>query len=223
MFQKLLTSWGTPALTAAALFLTAGHAAARGGGGGGHFGGGGGHFGGGYLGDGHLGGYGGHFVGYRGFSPGSVHYGSYGRFRPSYGYRRYYRGYYPYYSYYPYYGTYPSEDDYLNYDSDGYSTDASASDAPASGSDVRTQPDQRVAITVKLPAHAKLWFDKRKTKETGPVRKFHSPPLKPGQKYTYTIRARWKKKGHTVTQMQKVVVSAGAHLRVNFPAPRKTG
>jgi uncharacterized protein (TIGR03000 family) len=145
-----------------------------------------------------------------------VHYGSYGRFRPSYGCPRYYLG------YYPYSGTYPSEDDYPYYDSDGYSTDASASDVPASGSDVRTQPDQGVAITVK-PAHAKLWFDKWRTKETGPVRKFHSPLLKPGQKYTYTIRARWKKKGHTVSQMQKVVVSAGAHLRVNFSAARKTG
>jgi uncharacterized protein (TIGR03000 family) len=74
---------------------------------------------------------------------------------------------------------------------------------------------------VKLPARAKLWFGKWQVKGTGPVRRFQSPPVKPGHKYTYTIRARWKKKGHTVTQTRRVVISAGTRVRVNFPIPRK--
>jgi uncharacterized protein (TIGR03000 family) len=43
---------------------------------------------------------------------------------------------------------------------------------------------------VKLPARAKLWFGKWQVKGTGPVRRFQSPPVKPGHKYTYTLRAR---------------------------------
>jgi uncharacterized protein (TIGR03000 family) len=53
-----------------------------------------------------------------------------------------------------------------------------------------------------------------------PVRAFQSAPLTPGQQYTYEFRARWKNDdGREVTQTQQVIVTAGAHVRVDFPVP----
>jgi uncharacterized protein (TIGR03000 family) len=161
--------------------------------------------------------------GYRGFSRGGFPGGRYGNYHPYHGYRRHLYGYYPYSSYYPYSGYYPNYDSYpYEYDYPYDDSYPSYTSPPVYGSDVGTQPDQIAHVTVTLPAKARLWFDKRKVKETGHVRRFKSPPLKAGRKYTYTLRARWKKNGHTVTQTRTVAVSPGAHVRVHFPVPRKT-
>jgi uncharacterized protein (TIGR03000 family) len=83
--------------------------------------------------------------------------------------------------------------------------------------------DSPANLTVTVPADAELWFDGTKTVSTGPVRLFHSPPLEPGRRYTYDIRARWQEDGRDVTQTQTVPVTAGADHNVSFPLPSAAG
>jgi uncharacterized protein (TIGR03000 family) len=245
MLQKVLSFGGMLILAGAAILWTAGPGLAAGHGGGGH-GGGGGHFGGGYGGGGHFGGahLGGYHGGYShgGYSYGSGYhpyhgYGNYNRgYYSHYGYG-YNRGYYPYYnSYYgytPYYGSYPY---YGNYPS-AYSYEPDTSSTPtyqASGSALSStsayepsgsalyappaaQPDSRVQLTMNVPADAEIWVEDSKTTQTGPVREFQSPPLTPGKRYLYEVRARWSENGHEVTQTQTIRVTAGAHVNVSFP------
>jgi uncharacterized protein (TIGR03000 family) len=68
-----------------------------------------------------------------------------------------------------------------------------------------------------VPANAELWFGGVKTRSTGAVRKFQSPPLADGGRYSYEVRARWQENGRTVTQRQRVLVTPGANITVRFP------
>jgi uncharacterized protein (TIGR03000 family) len=72
---------------------------------------------------------------------------------------------------------------------------------------------------VNVPADAQIWVEDAKTKQTGPVREFQSPPLTPGTRYTYELRARWTENGREVTQTQEIPITAGAHVNVTFPMP----
>src|SRR5262249_46726715 len=83
------------------------------------------------------------------------------------------------------------------------------------------QRDNSAHVTVKVPADARVWFDGVAMKSTGPVRQYDSPALKPGARYHYQVRARWKENGHEVAQTQEVRVRAGARVQVDFPTPRK--
>jgi uncharacterized protein (TIGR03000 family) len=52
---------------------------------------------------------------------------------------------------------------------------------------------------------------------TGSAREYQSPPLTPGSRYSYEIRAHWNENGQPVSQTQKVEVTAGGHIDVTFP------
>jgi uncharacterized protein (TIGR03000 family) len=236
MLRKIVSYGGTLLLVGAVIFATPAVGwAQRGGGhggGGGHFGGGGGHFGGGHFGGGHFGGGhfggghfgGGHFGGTRigGFHNG-LHHNGFGYYR-----RSFYGGYYPYYgSSYPYYDTYPYAGSSPAYDSGYYGSYADVT--PSYGDDYAyyanagSTPDSTPArLTVKVPADAEVWFDGTKTKTTGSVREYQSPPLTPGSQYSYEIQARWNENGHEVTQTQHVSFAPGRHVDVNFPVPTTT-
>jgi uncharacterized protein (TIGR03000 family) len=214
MFQKAFLSRGTLALAVAAVLLSAGPGQAQGRFGGGHFGG--------MHGSAAVGGF--HDGYYRG---GYQHY----NYRPYDGYRHYNYGYYPYYSYYPDYGSSAWPD---TASGPGYATtggnyppaydlapglDSSASGTvqsfyPPSGV---TQVNTPAQISLRVPANAAVWFDGEKTTSAGPDRQFQSPPLTPGQRYHYEVRARWVENGREVTQTQQVAVSAGANVNVSFP------
>jgi uncharacterized protein (TIGR03000 family) len=249
MFQKVLTYCGLPTLAAAAILLTADPSQAAGHGGGGHFGGG---FHAGFARGGYSRGYSGYSRGYggysRGYYPSHGYRSNYGYGR-NYGYRRYGYGYYPsygsypyygsYYNSYPYYGSYPNYENYLYDTSDPYYSTNLGSDSANGSADTSsngnsgpsypvatetngTQSDSPVNITVRVHANAELWFDGTKTKSTGAVRKFRSPPLESGRQYTYDVRARWKDNGRTVTQTRHLNVSAGDQITVRFPVRSKT-
>jgi uncharacterized protein (TIGR03000 family) len=79
------------------------------------------------------------------------------------------------------------------------------------------QPDTRAQIIVDVPADAEIWFEGTKMTSTGSVREYRSPPLTPGARYTYEVRARWTENGQEVTQTQEVKVAAGANVNVKFP------
>jgi len=236
MLRTTLSLGGTLLVAAALVFLTPGASHARGGGfhGGGFHGGG--FHGGGFHGGGfHSGFHGGFHGGWGGYRPyyGGYHYG----WRGYYPYYGGYSGYYPYYGPNYYYNSYPYDDDSgVSYDP-GYSNDDSqpalSSDTAAFGgpspstdqpSSASTSPadDTTASLTVNVPADARLWIEGTPTTSTGPVREFNSPPLTPGNRYTYDIKASWQENGKEVTQAQQVRVTAGTHVNVNFPVPPRT-
>lgn len=134
----------------------------------------------------------------------------------SYGYS------YPSYTPYPDVGSSPTYDPgYSGYEGDvtpsypdGYQAYYPPDAAPA-------QPDNTAHVIVSLPSDAELLFDGTKTTSAGSVREYQSPPLTPGRRYTYELRARWSENGQEVTQTQQVGVTAGAHVNVSFPVPAK--
>jgi uncharacterized protein (TIGR03000 family) len=219
MFQKMFRYGGTLLIAATVILATPslGLAQHGGGHGGGGFGGGGrggggfggGHFSGGNMGGGHFGGFErghgdfgrGHDFGRDGFRS-FVPFGFYG-YPYDYGY-----GYDPYY-----------------YDSYPYSSSSPTYDQSYEGPYTALMPneaDNMAHLTLNVPTDAQIFVDGTATSSTGPVRRFHSPPLTPGQNYTYNVEARWNDNGREVTQTQRVDVSAGARSNVNFPDARAT-
>jgi uncharacterized protein (TIGR03000 family) len=215
-------------------------------GGGGHFGGG--HFGGSHLGAGHFGGGGIGATHFNGGRLGSAHFGGYrGGYPYAYSQRRYgnhYYGRFGYYGYNPYfYGVYPYLWSGAVYGLGYYGLYGSQAPSyprgalPATPPAIAYQPDNppvtamtvapdgappqpaNIAdVTVSLPTDAEIWFEGVKTTTSGSVRDYQTPPLTPGSRYTYEVKARWKENGHEVTQTQEVFVTAGAHVNVSFPA-----
>ena len=189
------------------------------------------HRGGGHAGGFHAGGF--HAHAGHGFH-GDFHGGSHSRnlhhgywdhhhYSPHHGYWRnhYYYPYYGTYGYYPsYYGTYPYSWSTPAYDSEYYNYSESLPPSYSDGDSVVSppvQPDNTAQITISVPPDAQIWFNDNKTTATGSVREFQSPPLTPGSRYAYEVRARWYENGQEVTQTQQVPVTAGVHIRMAFP------
>jgi uncharacterized protein (TIGR03000 family) len=121
-----------------------------------------------------------------------------------------------------YYGVYGSAVPFY-FDGDGSAT------PPSLGSPVYNSPgmvypdaaparrDQPVLITVSVHPSAEIWIEGVKTTSTGSTREYQSPPLTPDNRYTYTIRARWKENGREVDRTQQIAVTPGGYLTVSFP------
>jgi uncharacterized protein (TIGR03000 family) len=75
-------------------------------------------------------------------------------------------------------------------------------------------------LEVYVPANARLTIDNVKTRQTGPVRRFESPPLVPGQGYTYHLKAVWTERGKEIASEKDVRVVAGRETKVEFQQPR---
>jgi uncharacterized protein (TIGR03000 family) len=190
--------------------------------------------------------------GYRGgYYHGGYHnwgYRPYYGYRPYWGGYYPYYGYYPYSGFYPYYNAYGYNpylyggdaslvdtyadntvrfSDGITYDSGyrglsprEYETYAQA--APATSRTLATLVDNTAHITATVPADAEIWINGVETQTTRTVRQFQSPPLTPGNRYGYEIRARWSENGREVTQTQKIAVTAGSQTRVTFPTTAQT-
>jgi uncharacterized protein (TIGR03000 family) len=201
-------------LATAILAMSAGESFAqrggRGGGGGRGFSGGGGR---GFSGGGR--GFGGGGFGYGGLGYGGYGYGGLGYGYPGYGYGGYSGGYggyapgyyAPSYSYAaPYYDSSAAVAPSTTYQS------YYPSGAAASGTAANT-----AMVQVILPSpDAQVWFNDSKTTQIGTMRHYATPPLTPGQSYTYTIRASWMANGQPVTQTHEIHVQAGQPAVVNF-------
>jgi uncharacterized protein (TIGR03000 family) len=237
MFKTTLSFAKIAVLATAIVLMTYGESEAQRRGGGGGFRGGGARIGGGGFRGGGFG-YGRGGFGYgRGFYGRGFGYGGWGG-----GYYPYYGGYwgggyYPYYSggYYPYYsgGYYPYYSDYYTPYSSYYTTPSyyygtapvttvtpqgnqfyypSDTANPASATD-----SNAALVEVVLPSPtAEVWFGDHKTSQLGAKRHFSTPPLTPGQNYTYQIRASWTVDGQPVTQTRTVSVTTGKTTVVNF-------
>src|SRR5262249_26995523 len=74
---------------------------------------------------------------------------------------------------------------------------------------------------VRLPKNAKLYFDGKPAKLIGPEREFLTPPLKPGNEYSYELKAEVPSLGMVLCQTKKVKFTfrAGEPISVRFPDP----
>ncbi len=80
------------------------------------------------------------------------------------------------------------------------------------------RPPRRTSaeIQVRVPADAELWFNGAKTQQGGATRVFESPPLEPGARYAYDVKARWTEGGKAVERTLRVPVTAGIKREVDF-------
>ncbi len=236
MFRKAYSFAGLLLLAGAVVLVAPGSSQAQHRGGGGHAGGfhaGGFHAGGIHGGSFHAGGIHGGGFNHGGFNHGGFNHGGF------HGGGWWYPGYYGYYGASPsYYGSYPysGHSDYYPYSSDwsspgydsgyygsyedvtpSYSYGSPSVGSPSYYAPATASPDTTAHVTVSVPADAEIWFNDTKTTSTGAVREYQSPPLAPGGRFTYELRARWSQNGDEVTQTQQVAVTAGARINVHFP------
>jgi uncharacterized protein (TIGR03000 family) len=79
-------------------------------------------------------------------------------------------------------------------------------------------------FVVNLPADAKLTVEGRPTTSTSSRRVFVSPPLRPGQTYSYSLDAQVTRDGQTQTVHRDLPVRAGqrSEITLDFPATTTT-
>jgi len=215
MFRFSLTSAKIAALAAVLVLATAsqGEAQFRGGGRG-------------YGGGGYGGGYGGYRNGIT-FGIGSggigIGYGQPGYYGNNY-YGNSYYGHsgYPYSSYGSNYGYQPfGYNSY--YGTPAYSTlqpipDINSYQSSYPPSNVM-QPDNlgnTAMIEVTVPPNVDLWFDGNKTQQTGSTRYFVTPPLTPGQTFSYEVRIAPPNSPDNASTTRRVEVQAGKRVSLNF-------
>ncbi len=74
-----------------------------------------------------------------------------------------------------------------------------------------------IAVNVRVPANAKVWFDDQPTQQQGSFRQFISPPVQPDKAYTYTIKAEWTdNNGQKVDKTKEVNVHAGDRFTLDM-------
>jgi uncharacterized protein (TIGR03000 family) len=93
---------------------------------------------------------------------------------------------------------------------------------PASQTVTLAPPPAPVTIDVIVPADAELWIEGKKMTQVGPERKFMSPALESGRRYTYDFRIRFKEDGREQTKTRTFDVLAGNHYKLDFVNPPKT-
>jgi uncharacterized protein (TIGR03000 family) len=77
------------------------------------------------------------------------------------------------------------------------------------------EPVARLAVAAPTP-DAEVWLNGARTDQTGLSRRFKSPELIPGRKYSYEVRARWMEDGKPQETTRTVVVEAGSQLNVDL-------
>jgi uncharacterized protein (TIGR03000 family) len=73
------------------------------------------------------------------------------------------------------------------------------------------------SLRFQLPADATLFVDGQKAAGAGAERAFYTPPLQPGQRYFYDVKAELLVNGQKVVEEKRVIVTAGAQLVETFP------
>lgn len=78
-------------------------------------------------------------------------------------------------------------------------------------------PEPCAQFTIAVPANATVWLEGVATRQTGPVRRFVTPPLDPSESYGYTVRACWHDGERWVEQSKEIAVRAGDNVGITFP------
>ncbi len=147
---------------------------------------------------------------------------------PSYkyggGYRAGYSQYSPYRNYYwnnPTYGYRRQvRSKITNFKNDPSQTNIRSSFYPNTGKTEELLPapaktEARIEIRVPV-SDARIWFGNKKTSQQGLVRDFISPPLEPGKKYRYQLRAVWREQGVEVERNRAIEVQAGDFIQITL-------
>jgi len=70
-------------------------------------------------------------------------------------------------------------------------------------------------LTLEFPAAAEVWLDgKEVTGDAAAVRTVSSPAIRPGEAYTFHVRARWQADGRTYETTRDVPVGPGGRSRL---------
>jgi len=70
-------------------------------------------------------------------------------------------------------------------------------------------------VTLEFPAAANVWLDGKPVEgETGKERVLTSPVLRPGQQYTFKVKARWDANGKTYEYTRDVALNPGDRSKV---------
>jgi uncharacterized protein (TIGR03000 family) len=79
----------------------------------------------------------------------------------------------------------------------------------------QTKP-QPAEIVVAIPGPARLTIDDHETSQTGEQRRFVTPPLAPGRKFTYTLKATWIEGNRQIVRMAVATVQAGKQTTLDL-------
>jgi uncharacterized protein (TIGR03000 family) len=75
-------------------------------------------------------------------------------------------------------------------------------------------------LTITLPtADAKLWIDSYQSQKEGAQRTLITPPLNPGETYSYSLLALWNENGQPISRAREVKFQAGQSIVVDFTVP----
>ncbi len=97
------------------------------------------------------------------------------------------------------------------------STDpAPVPELPTPGPAMTTMAPGTAIISLAVPSDAKVYVNGRLSTSTGPYRHYVSEDLKPGFRYTYTLRATMLRDGKPVEMVKTVKVSVGDTARLAF-------
>ncbi len=186
------------------------------------------------LAGGHGGGHGGHapaghagFNGHPGFHGHPGYYGHYHGY--GYGYYGFGFGYYGYgWGGYPGYGYGPGY--YPGYYAPGY--DCYPPVLPLTAPPPLAVPvgeanrptDNLAHLEIRSPGtDTEVWLNGVRTKQTGTEQRYKSPPIHPGEKYSYEVRARWTENGKPVEVTRTVLVQANERVNVELVSPAAAG
>jgi uncharacterized protein (TIGR03000 family) len=78
------------------------------------------------------------------------------------------------------------------------------------------EPEATARVNVLVPSDAALYIQGVRMNETGSYREFVSPPLVPGEDYTYNLRAVWRDSGREVASDKLVHVRPGERYDVDL-------
>lgn len=74
-------------------------------------------------------------------------------------------------------------------------------------------------LTMEFPAAAKVWLNGKEAEgETGKERVLSSPVLKPGQQYTFKVRAEWERNGKTYEYTREATLGPGDRSKLTVLA-----
>jgi uncharacterized protein (TIGR03000 family) len=92
--------------------------------------------------------------------------------------------------------------------------------APPSWGQAPPAEGRPATLIVRLRGDATLEVDDTPTKQTGETRKFVTPPLQPGTRYSYTMVAKWEPNNYTkITRTRKVYMRSGEEIQVDLRTP----
>ena len=89
--------------------------------------------------------------------------------------------------------------------------------AAAATADEKAAEKKIATLVVKTEPDSTVWVDDEEQDKAEGDREFRTPPLEPGKKYYYLIKARWEPNNYTkITRTRKVIVEAGKQTKVDL-------